>query len=435
MKDGAVTGVLIVTVCLSLIFSALIWTGTPSQATIDRPGFFSSPTYGGLRNVEDLIRPQAVWLWTSSNELFRIGGDTKTTMAIIASLAKGKWAGHSLHRLSKSVSLVPVHAYLKIDYGITSKNPAPLSLFLPAIGSQVTSPVESSLYISATGKANEFLLAFRTGQSIWQGLLSLVPKSLGNAFMPNDQETPYAQIPLDGKIMDLPYDSVEMPVETWSLARPVSSRIIDSFFADPTIVQEITEPRHVTLYTDGTRGVRTAKGAFGDQIQYMNPSQPLPGQILNPSQAFQASVFFINDHGGFVGEQNGMYVGNSLHGTDSYFTFNEWVGGWPLFSSLDQIHVAAQNGIVVGLSRELAYLSYLIAERKEQILSGTQLINRVGASELHHLTRITLGYGVLSVTADMVELTPVYRMTFSNHSARYVYANNGLPFNGTGSQS
>ncbi|MCY0875401.1 MAG: hypothetical protein OWT28_03900, partial [Firmicutes bacterium] len=70
-KERVATIFLVILVCASLVFSALIWTGTPVQITVDRPGFFTRPTIGGNRSVADVTIPASILLWTANNELYR----------------------------------------------------------------------------------------------------------------------------------------------------------------------------------------------------------------------------------------------------------------------------------------------------------------------------------------------------------------------------
>jgi len=424
-REGLTTSLLILLILSSLVWTALIWTGTPAQVAVDRPGFFSHQAIGGSRTVGDLVVPSALFLWTANNELYRLSGDSQTALSVTAALKGARiLSGNWLH---KQQVLPPVGAYLQINVNDALATDTPLSLWLGGTAWRAWPVVNGPVYVSPTGASNRYSVRYKTSRGVWQGLIGVRDARLANAFIPNNQATPYALVTLQHLNLYLPYDQITMPVEDWSVQRPMSAHVIDGFFTDPTSTVTLTEGNHSTLYTDGTRGVRVTMGAYGEHNEYMAPNPPLAGGKAYVASDVATAVAFVNQNGGFVG-QDYLTVGNQT-AAGRTLRFQEIVAGWPLFSSLDQMELWVQNGTVTRMQRNLPYLQYLLDQRRVTILSGSQLLEQLGA-KARNVQTIRLGYSVRMIGSSVAELIPVYQVVAGNGVTYEVDAQSGSVFAG-----
>ena len=429
--DHILTAVLAIFVVISLAFSAMIWTGTPVRLTIDRLGFFSSPSYGNTKQPSLVLQPRAIFYWTQGNELYRIGANSETAHQLLRALANTTIAPGKSYGISSSpYAFPPEGAYIRLNFGASVLAPSVLSMLFLATPANLETAVDGSLYITAHG--HEFRLEYQTANHHEYVAVLQAPQTLAALMTKPDQALPYAQIPLAKTIAYLPYTTINMPMEDWMIDRPVSSHIIDSFFLDPTLLETVTSAPHDVLYTDGMRGVQVTRGVFGDNISYAEPSGRLVGVPEHSADAVATAVTFVNEHGGFVGDVS-LQIKPATMAKGGYdITFTQMVDGWPVYGELGTVHVNVFGNTVVNMSRPLAYLNGLLDTTSTHVLSGTAVLQKLGPAAVKSIVKIALGYGTRWLGTDIVELVPVYCLTYGTGRKDYVDAQTGLPFSGTG---
>ena len=421
---------LIILVVSSLVLSGLIWLGTPNELAVGHPNFYSSPMYGSERSVNEFIRPSAVWLWTGNKELFRVNGTSQVVQKMMASLRQAEFvSGRLVPRSSKLAAIPPKLPYLLFDFNGLLSDASLWPLALPVPQLPVASPTRQLVALVPLGKGRQYKMIFPSGKQAYVGDLEL-PSGFARWLKPSDEAIPYALIPKDGQEYRLPYASLKMPVYRWILYHPVATHVIDSFFLDPSLIQPIQKTSTSTLYSDGTQSVELRVGAFGNDLTFSCPSGFLLGYRQTANLALQVAVPFMDSHGGFVGDQ----VLSKLQGTSEQtdLVFQDVIDGWPLFSLLDQIRVRVQNGMVTGLWHSLSYPGVEMNEPRVSILSGTQLLAKLNANMTKDLNEIALGYGSKLVNSQTVDLVPVYRLRYRHGVYRYLDAQTGQIFSGTG---
>ncbi|MHB1685299.1 MAG: two-component system activity regulator YycH [Bacilli bacterium] len=421
-------------VLASVLLSTLLWTGTPGQVAIDRPTFFSNPLYGRRQAAGDFVVPRSIGIWTSANELFRLGGTSVAAGQIITALRQSRFVSGALQKgTAGNNSAIPASGpYLVLNYGGLLQDGSLWSLAMPIQGHLPSVPVSGPVYVVPKPKTATCVISFATVGGVYRAVLEHVPQLLFTDMTPNNQAIPYAQIPVNQTLLHLPYAGIMMQVDTWTLAEPISSHIIDSYFVDPSLIQNIRGPARSTFYTDGTRGVRVQDGPFGNVLTYQSPSGSLGGFNQSMAEALLTVVPFIDSHGGFVGSDVLQKMSVSPSSSEVNLQFSDMINGWPLFGSLDRITVRLQYGGVVRLNRNLPYLGMELSQVRQRILSGTQLVAVVGEKTLRQVTDITLGYGTIASNQLTVECVPVYRLEFRGRPSLYVDARTGKPFLGSG---
>ena len=432
--DRAATVSLSLLVVLSIVLSGLLWTGTPAPVNIGRTGFFSGPTQVSDKTARGLFRPLAIWIWTANNELFRLSGNAVAAGPIMRALRHSRLLQSQWRSGVRATgTLPPAGASLRLDFGAERLPSSLLSWIVPGLDAKLSGGVNGPVYITPTASKDVYGISYQIGRSVFHGTVASPSPALATAFTPTDTAIPFVQIPVNGHVYDLPYDTLTMSSQTWLLSSTSSSHIIDSFFSDPTSVISVEEGSHRgVLYTDGSVGVHVTNGPFGLTVHYAQASAPLRGWRGSTTESLSAAVPFINDHGGFLGDQTAVAGRSKAQPGRDVFTFRGLIGGWPLFGTLNQIRIATENGVVVSLRRALAQLDLSVGSQSETILSGPQLIARLGAKQLRQVQSISLGYGVNATGGGIVRLAPVYRLTMTGGSARYLNAVNARPFEGTG---
>ncbi len=432
--DHMLTFGLVVLVGVSLGLSAMIWTGTPVRLTIDRPGFFSSPSYGSTRSTNGVLQPQAIYYWTKENQLFRVNNNTVWAHQIMRALSNATvLEGHSYDLVKSPYTFPPQGAYVKLDFGSSVLSPSALALLFMNSPSTMKAAIDGSLYLTSRAHGTSYRLEYRTTKNQVYVATIAADKTLAQWMEKPTQAVPYAQFPLNKALVYLPYSEITVPIEDWIIDRPVSSRIIDSFFTDPTIMQAISVTAHHMLYTDGTRGVHVIKETYGDAITYVQPGGLLSGVKQHSADAIATSVAFINEHGGFTGDVSLQIAPSSIDNvTGLAVSFHQIVDGWPIYGQLGTLHVGIVGNTVVHMSRPLAYLNELLDTTPTRILSGSELLQKLSPSSQKAILAVSLGYGTHWLGTDVIELLPVYRVTYSNQRVSYLDAQTGLPFVGIG---
>ena len=432
--DTTITVVLSALVALSVVLSGLLWTGTSAPVNIGRTGFFSGPQQVSDKTVEGLFRPMAIWIWTQNNELFRLSGGASGAGPILEALHRGrllqpKW----LRGPRAAAALPPPGASLRLDFGAYALPASLLSWIVPGLAAGRSGAVDGPVYVTPTGGKGVYAISYQSGSLVFHANVSSSSPALAAAFTPTNQAIPYVQIPSNGRVFNLPYDALTMQSEMWLLSSTASSHIIDSFFSDPTAVTSVQQGAHEgILYTDGSLGVHATNGPFGLVVHYMQASAPLRGWRSSARESLAAAVPFVNDHGGFLGDQIAVVHRPAAAPGRTVLTFRALIGGWPLLGTLNQIRAVAENGVVVSLQRALAQLNVSISSKKVTILSGPQLIARLGAARLRRVQSISLGYGSHALGGGIVQLVPVYCLVMTDGSVQYLDAVSAMPFQGTG---
>ncbi len=421
---------LIILVLSSLIFSGLIWLGTPNELAVDHPNFYSSPMYGSERSVNEFIRPSAVWLWTANNELFRYSGTSTEVQKMLDILRKSSFlTGKLLAKNSAQAVIPPKTPYLLFDYHGLLAHASLWPLAIPVPDLMVSIPVSQMVAFVPIEKSHQYKMIVPDGNQVYVGYLQM-PEGLDRWLQPTDSAIPFAQIPRGDQVFNLPYSSLQMPVYAWILYHPVATHVIDSFFLDPSLIQPIAKTKSQTIYSDGTQSVTMKTGYFGNQLIFSCPSGMLKGYQQSANLALQVAVPFMDSHGGFVGDQVLAGIQNTTHYTD--LEFQDDINGWPLFSQLDQIRVRVQNGMVTGLWHYLSYPGMETSEPREKILSGVQLLSKLSSKMFTGLRRIELGYGTKQLNNQLVELKPVYKLIYQQKPSLFLDAQSGHIFTGTG---
>lgn len=428
-KERLATVFLTLLVAVSLGLSALIWTGTPIQITVDRPGFFTRPTIGGKRSLANVTIPSSIFLWTANNELFRMSGDSQVALGVMWALQQAQALTGGLRPGKEAGDAVPSGSYLQINVMMAGAQPTPLGVWFRNPSWSSWPATLGPVYIQATHERGIYRVRYFTGRGLWQGTVAAKDPALAAAFTPTDQATPYAELAFAHSAFDLPYDQISMPVEDWTVAHSISAHVIDSFFADPTSAVALHDRSHSILYTDGLRGVRVVDNPFGESLTYLAPSAKLVGVHLPITTDLAATVSFINQNGGFVGSDY-LFIKSETGGARA-FVFQEIVAGWPLFSSIGQIAVWTQDGTVTRMTRNLAYLQELIDQTQVKILSGNQVLHLLG-TQIKRVQAVRLGYGISELSSTLVELDPVYQISYAGGKVQYMNAQTGQPYVGTG---
>ncbi len=419
---------LIVLVVSSLALSGFIWLGEPNELAIGHPYFYSSPMYGSQRGVDEFIRPSAVWLWTGNQELFRYNGTSATVQNMLAMLRKAQFlAARIVPKTSDSAAIPDKTPYLLFDFNglLTHVSLWPLAMPIPRL--PIHRPTSQMVALFQSGKKGIYNMVFPTGNKVFVGALKL-PSAFAQWLKPLKVAVPYAQIPNSGQLINLPYASIKMPVYRWILYHPVATHVVDSFFLDPSLIQPIAKTTEMTLYSDGMQSVELLLDEYGNDLIFSCPSGALRGYRQTANQALQVAVPFMDSHGGFVGNQVLSGLNGSADRTN--LVFQDVINGWPLFSRIDQIRVQVQNGMVTGLWHTLSYPGMEINSTGVSVLSGAELMNKLTPSMSKGLTQITLGYGVMWVDQQTIELTPVYQLQYRAAPALYLDAQTGQTFYG-----
>lgn len=426
-RELTVSLALTLLVLLSLVTSALIWTGTPGQIAVDRPSFFSRATIGSHRSVTAVSIPSSMLLWTANNELYRFSGDSQTVIGVLSALARARAVSGKVHA-ARSVSPLS-GAYLQLNLNDFHTLATPVGMWLQGPQWAGWPPISGPLFLSPTATQGQYTVRYQTTRGTWQGVIAKAGSGVAAAFTPNAQSTPYATVPFGTTPLDLPYDQIEMPILDWTLAHPVTSHLVDAFFSDPTTAVGIADGPDSTLYTDGIRGVRVLGGPFGEVAEFLSPSARLRGVKPNTIQNLAAAVAAVNQNGGFVGQNFAALQTQTSAGQE--FQFDEIVSGWPLFGSVGQMNVWVQEGNVVRLRRNLDYLQELLDEQRVRVLSGSQLLSLLG-SRTRGIVSIRLGFGAQMIAEDTVELDPIYRLQYRSGRVQYLSAQTGASFVETG---
>lgn len=436
IRDRSMTVLLALFVILSMVLSGLVWTGTPVQVNVERTGFFSGPPPSLGRAVTSLLIPDAIWLWTSSNELYRMSGNSPEAARILADLQKASVRSvHVVRPARTSLTLPPPGASLRIDFAMNEIDASLLSGLMPNLRTSFAAAVENPVYIVPAAGGRYRIVFALADKRLAVATLGHLPASFAGFFRPTDSAIPYVQIPVGRRVFDLPYDALGMTVQVWSLTTRNATEMIDSFYTDPSLVQTFSLKKQGTLYTDGTLGVQVQNGPFGTVLAYRDPSVAVKGTAISALQDLEAAISFVNDHGGFIGEQMALTDGRAGLLSGHFIAFRGVIGGWPLFGTLDRIETGLENGTVVSMRRATVYLGQRLDVQLVTILSGPQLVSVLGERYLSRIAEIRLGYGSAVIGGGMVRLSPVYQLTGEDGRVRYLDAVTGYSFHGSGMTS
>ncbi|PWI57929.1 two-component system activity regulator YycH [Sulfoacidibacillus thermotolerans] len=428
--ESAKTILLILLVLCSIVLSGIVWTGTPTEMTVGRSHFFSSPLYGRERLVSDFVKPQAIWVWTKDNELFRLSGESATAQGIFQSL-QGAHMRYAHLITNKRFTVPPMGPYIALDFGHLLADGSLWSYAFPTLHTNENWSVQGWVYLVPEVSSEDWSVYFQTSQGIDHLLLSGVANTLRSALIPNDQYVPYAQLAYDHKLFNLPYDALSMRSQTWILEDPSPMPIVNSFFRDPSLIQTVQVNRGMTVYTDGMHVVQLSRELLGFKLNYCAPQVPLAHYGETMENALTTAVPFLDSHGGFVGNEVLERVSSGKKLDPVALSFRDEVEGWPLYSQLNQIQVQLINGSVSHVTRLLSYLQSEVAQQRVTILSGSQLLQILQTMHLHQIHSITLGYGTELQTLNEVQVVPVYQIKMSRHTL-YLNAQTGQPFQGMG---
>lgn len=431
LKENIKTFALTILVIVSVVFSVIVWNGTPTDVVVGRSHFFSSPLYGHERLVSDFVKPSAIWIWTNDNELFRLSGESQTAQAILESLQQAQVQSQGM--VNQSTFTIPPSRgpYIALDFGQLLSDGSLWSYALPTFNANDESFASGLIYLTPGSGSGKWSVYFQTQEGVYRIQLKDVSPALASALTPNDESVPYAQLTFDHQIVNLPYDSLTMRTQTWILADPSPMPIVNSFFRDPSLIQSLSINPKTSAYTDGTREVQLIRHSLGFELYYQAPEFPLKGYHETSYEALSEAVPFLDSHGGFVGHEVLQEVLHYPKLGKVQLLFCEEDNGWPLFSELNRIAIHLTNGEVSQVQRLLPYLQSEVAEQEVHILSGAQLLQVLKSLQMQDVHSITLGYGSKLETLNEVQLVPVYRVV-NGTDILYFNARTGKLFHGMG---
>lgn len=420
------TPLLILAVLASVLFTFLIWFGSPIPVQSARTGFYTSPKLGAPSTLTRLFLPHQVWLWTGHQQLYSYPVQSGFVSKLLSAL---HGATTVTVAPAKTAKVRGGTSYLELDYATSGEVGSPIQDLFPSLKQALS---VRSVYIKPDVKRDTLNLIAVDQQGAAFNLRASGVQLRGLSLtVPGISAVPYAQIPINGREIRLPYTNSIMPIEVWLLKQQDISGVIDSYFADPSAVIPIVDKNHKTLYTDGLRAVWLSTTSFGPTITYRNPQT---GNVIPRTghSPLDTAVQFINDHGGFLSNQTSQGISAIKRSTDmTEILFSLSEGGFPVFGQFGSMQCIVNNGWVVTYRRALVEPSILEETQPLHILSGVQLLNLLNPRELGKIRSIKLGYGTTLFSSTAIELFPVYQITYS-YGRVYVNATDGQVFHGTG---
>ncbi len=423
------TPLLILAVLASILFTFLIWFGSPIPVQSARNGFYTSPKLGAPSTLTRLFLPHQVWLWTGHQQLYSYPVQSSFVSKLLSALHGATTVTVTPAKTAKARGGA---SYLELDYATYGEVGSPIQELFPSLTQALS---VRNVYIKPGAKRDTVNLVVVDQQgAVFNMRASGVRLNGLSLTEPDASAVPYAQIPINGRELRLPYTNSVMPIEIWSLKQQDISGVIDSYFADPSAVIPIVDSIHKTLYTDGLRAVWLSSASFGPTIAYRNPQT---GNVIPRTghSPLDTAVQFINDHGGFLSNQTSQGISaikRSPDMTEIIFSLSE--DGFPVFGQFGSMQCIVNNGWVVTFRRALVEPSILEETQPLHILSGVQLISRLSPRELNKIRSIKLGYGTTLFSSAAIEFFPVYQITFTSGTI-YVKATDGQVFHGTGMTS
>lgn len=433
--ETAKNTVLTVSVISSVILSALIWTGTPSDLALDRVSYFSAPPAGIQKTVKELLQPKSM-LFCRPGECARTGIGNPLYKKIWALLKKsdltswkftssGGGAGEesgkgSAKGAAKADSALSQAGTLRLQY--ESMVPADLvPSAVPLRGmppKAILGPVDFS-----PGPGGNLYMRFPTFGGWIEGAVSQFAgfSSLAGEF--SNGAVSFVPLPGSAHPVWVPAGTQAMPFWRVYLTTPPVRSVVDSYFSDPASVMNANDGGR-SLYTDGMRAVWIYRMDGYERIEYQNPQPSAVGRPVTARQSLFAAVRFVNEHGGFSGGQTIVVIGQGRSVGSYHFSFGGIAGGWPIFGGVDQVSVRVSGGAVASAGRTLRLLITNVAGNSVQIPPGRSVLSHLPPQVLRDVTQATLGYRVRDLTGATAELVPTYRVV-SGRRVLYLDARTG----------
>lgn len=406
--ETAKNSVLAAAVISSVALSALIWTGTPSDLTLDRVSYFSAPPAGIQKTVQELLQPKSM-LFCRQGDCARTGmGDSlyKKIWSALKSAELSSWKFIPSEKgAAKDGDLPSRTGTLRLQYEMTVPGDLAPSA-VPVRGMPQKAILGPVVFFSGPG--GNLSLRFASAGGWIEGAISRFPEFPG--LTGEFSSGALSFVPLSGPVRSVWVPARALSVPFWRvyLTTPPVRSVVDSYFSDPASVMEVKDRGRV-LYTDGMRAVWIYRADGYEKIEYQNPQPSAVGRPVTARQSLFAAVRFINEHGGFSGGQTMVSI--SQGGVGSYdFSFGGVAGGWPIFGGVDQVSVRVSGGEVTSADRTLRLLITNVAGNSVQVPSARSILGRLPPAVLRGVTRATLGYRVRNLTGATAELVPTYRV-------------------------
>lgn len=175
----------------------------------------------------------------------------------------------------------------------------------------------------------------------------------------------------------LPDGVLSLPVLKATLEKLPADSVVDTFFADRSLVRTIQERDGAIIYTDGQRALRLYPTGI---LEYGYPSLRAKGQHLSLEAAWGRSRHFVEQHGGWPA---GIRIAEIRaeqrpEGQYNHLNYRQYEKGLPLLLPAPVLSLSVHSGGVTDYDRQT--ITYFPLEGSQPLMDPQDLLPQILSS-------------------------------------------------------
>lgn len=428
--ESAKTVLLSLLILLSFILTSVLWSNQPQFQFIEQTEYVQLKPVQ-TRQLEELVTPEAIIfhfgqdrhtkVFANSGQFRNISDDMKKwyfTNLTYYPLSEEKW-----EELTRQAQGMEIQFRASVPLSIFSQ----IFMINGEVNEQLKAVEKLWLYYQEDENVVYALFMSNEDKMIFRARTVVSPKELLETYLPLGNPMPeqimkVVKTTTDTNVSYLrrPYWQVYyLPKNPWKMQKylfnylPVTEdELMDAYFLDRNLVRRIVERDKTVIFTDGSRSIQLQPDT--QFITYTDPAFQQVRKELTSEEKVREAINFVNKHLGWTDDYHFEKIVEDDESGSDVVTFRQFVGPYPLISSLDQrldtITVMAEQGQVVSVNRSLIDLDKYIDNQEWMVMSGPELFDYLRLNkklDTNMVQNAYLGY-FAKVHQGYVELTPAW---------------------------
>ncbi|MFT9486668.1 MAG: YycH family regulatory protein [Tepidibacillus sp.] len=426
MKERIKSIILFVLVANSLFLTWFLIFYSPNNEKESPSEYVPRLTFGQELDVKQMIRPKQIIYHLGENSHSLSNTDSEDFKQLEADF--DHWSFYEITSISEPIDwtkMIEVEQGIEIVFPFSLPNSVLSSLY----------KISTTMYLDQINRLwlvldqNEKVIVYFISDQkdkVYQAETSISSKKLSQYIASGVNQPRYSYYWAFNKernintkpIFYLPNEGLEMK-KVRKFITPVSIEdYIQLLFIDPSMVRKVYElgNKESVLYTDGSRSMQ-----FFPNKRVFSYFQPVTDnrKQLDWNNDLAASIRFVNQHGGWVGQYQLDDLGFAEATSQPYFTFQQYVGGYPLLTNkylIGEINIQLVDGIVSKVEQSMTLLDQDLDTKYIKTSSGPELLKKLEQHKIDAkvITSIELGYQVEKKN-DVLELFPHWRVRYNQN--------------------